>query len=251
MILSRIIHHLRTQNWTAVALEFLIVILGVVIGFQVNDWAAGRADRETGRTHLSEVAEDLRADLASFDEMIDSAMYRIAGVEYLMLEARGETLPDTLVLSTVSFDIPDRPAVPAEIRDRILGWVNLVRISIGSRSGFDSLISSGHLGLVDDRSLARNIQRYYANYDDLTSTQGMIREYRNEGVRGAYRLGFSAFGELPVEQVIEAVREDIEFSAYLRTQREWAILHASLMAGLRDQAGALLAEIEAELGGVE
>ena len=247
MILARIIHHLRTQNWTAVGLEFLIVILGVVIGFQVNDWAAGRADHETGRMHLSEVAEDLRADLANFDEMIDSAMYRIAGVEYLMLEARGETFPDTLVTSTISVDVPDRPAVPEESRDRILGWVNLVRISIGSRSGFESLISSGHLGLVSDRSLARNIQRYYANYDDLTSTQTMIRDYRNQGVQSAYRFGFSVFGEIPIEQVTEAVREDTEFSAYLRTQREWAILHAYLMAGLRDQAGALLADIEAEL----
>ena len=36
-------------------------------------------------------------------------------------------------------------------------------------------------------------------------------------------------------------------AAYLRTQREWAIIHADLMAGLREQASALLADIEAEL----
>ena len=36
-------------------------------------------------------------------------------------------------------------------------------------------------------------------------------------------------------------------AAYLRTQREWAIIHADLMAGLREQTSALLADIEAEL----
>lgn len=42
MILSRITHALRTQNWFALALEFVIIIAGVVIGFQVNAWSAGR-----------------------------------------------------------------------------------------------------------------------------------------------------------------------------------------------------------------
>ena len=33
MILSRLMKAVREQNWFAVTLEFLIVILGVVIGF--------------------------------------------------------------------------------------------------------------------------------------------------------------------------------------------------------------------------
>ncbi len=47
MILSRLVHKLRTQDWTAVALELLILILGVAIGFQVNTWredVVARAD---------------------------------------------------------------------------------------------------------------------------------------------------------------------------------------------------------------
>ncbi|MEE2525940.1 hypothetical protein V0U79_06145 [Hyphobacterium sp. HN65] len=44
MILSRLSHAFRTQNWFAVALEFIIVIAGVVIGFQVTQWADERSD---------------------------------------------------------------------------------------------------------------------------------------------------------------------------------------------------------------
>jgi len=36
MILSRISRAVREQNWFAVVLEFVIVIAGVVIGFQVT-----------------------------------------------------------------------------------------------------------------------------------------------------------------------------------------------------------------------
>lgn len=45
MILSRLMKAIREQNWFAVFLEFVIVILGVVVGFQVTAWNAQRADR--------------------------------------------------------------------------------------------------------------------------------------------------------------------------------------------------------------
>jgi len=45
MILARIVNHLKTQNWTAVALEFVIVVAGVVIGFQVTAWGTAQQDR--------------------------------------------------------------------------------------------------------------------------------------------------------------------------------------------------------------
>ena len=56
MILARITQAIRTQNWFAVILEFVIVIAGVVIGFQVTAWNAERAERLTeaeiiGRLH--------------------------------------------------------------------------------------------------------------------------------------------------------------------------------------------------------
>jgi hypothetical protein len=38
MILRRIIGHFRQQEWTAIAIDFVIVVLGVVIGIQVSHW---------------------------------------------------------------------------------------------------------------------------------------------------------------------------------------------------------------------
>lgn len=42
MILARLSRAVREQNWFAVAIEFVIVIAGVVIGFQITAWNAGR-----------------------------------------------------------------------------------------------------------------------------------------------------------------------------------------------------------------
>jgi hypothetical protein len=38
MLLRRITAHVKAQNWTAIALDFFIVVVGVFIGIQVSNW---------------------------------------------------------------------------------------------------------------------------------------------------------------------------------------------------------------------
>ena len=45
MILRRITQHVREQNWTAIAIDFVIVVTGVFLGIQVGDWNDGRQER--------------------------------------------------------------------------------------------------------------------------------------------------------------------------------------------------------------
>ena len=50
MLLQRLSRHVREQNWFAVALGFVIVITGVVLGFQITAWNEDR--REDAREQL-------------------------------------------------------------------------------------------------------------------------------------------------------------------------------------------------------
>ena len=45
MILRRITEHVKAQNWTAVGLDFVIVVVGVFVGLQVQEQYAERARR--------------------------------------------------------------------------------------------------------------------------------------------------------------------------------------------------------------
>ena len=60
MILRRITQHVRDQNWMAIAIDFVIVVVGVFIGIQVSNWNAARAEDARERLLLGE----LRAELA-------------------------------------------------------------------------------------------------------------------------------------------------------------------------------------------
>lgn len=61
MLLRRITTHVSDQNWFAVALDFFIVVVGILIAFQITNWTADRNDREREQHYLyrlhTEIAE--------------------------------------------------------------------------------------------------------------------------------------------------------------------------------------------------
>jgi len=67
MILDNLTRAFKTQNWLAVATEFVIVIAGVVIGFHINAWAEGRSDRAAEQSILLQLHDDF-AELRATEE---------------------------------------------------------------------------------------------------------------------------------------------------------------------------------------
>lgn len=67
MILRRLTHNLRTQNWTAITIELFIVIIGVFIGTQVSNWNADRLDRADTARLLDQLRPELRAQVDFYD----------------------------------------------------------------------------------------------------------------------------------------------------------------------------------------
>src|SRR5262245_52967687 len=92
MLLRRVTEHVRAQNWTAVALDFVIVVVGVFIGIQVANWNDARAfnDREKGllielRAEIERSIEDTTA-LKAYFEGVSAAGER--ALDFLETDAR-------------------------------------------------------------------------------------------------------------------------------------------------------------------
>lgn len=60
MLLRRIIEHVKAQNWTAVALDFVIVVVGVFIGIQVANWNDARQSHK----RLERIVTAMKVDMA-------------------------------------------------------------------------------------------------------------------------------------------------------------------------------------------
>jgi hypothetical protein len=66
MILRNLTANLRTQNWTAIAIEFAIVVLGVFIGTEVANWNQARLQKEATNRLLEQWRPELRNQLEFF-----------------------------------------------------------------------------------------------------------------------------------------------------------------------------------------
>ena len=74
MILQNISKAMREQNYYAVALEFVIVLAGVVIGFQINAWADARADARRVAVLTEQLTEEFTlivSDIERARETVD------------------------------------------------------------------------------------------------------------------------------------------------------------------------------------
>jgi hypothetical protein len=249
MILRRVIQHVKKQEWTAICIDLVIVVVGVFIGIQVSNWNAERADRSAEKRHLEEIAEDLQADITTFDLIQKAALRRISSIDYILGETRGVSRPSALNMPTgEKFDIPAGMPIGPSDRNVLLSRANLVRVTMGNRTGFDALISAGGMQTLRNRQISRQLQQYYAQMDDLIGTQVMLRQIRNEGTTIGYPLGLSAFGEVDDEKLVGIVRDSPAYSAYLRTVREWAAIHLDNTVKQKQSALKLVEDINAYLG---
>lgn len=92
MILRRVIAHFRKQEWTAIALDFLIVVLGVFVGLQVSNWNAAQASKARETELLIELKRELETSISTTDQKGNAyAQAAAAGKRSLAFIADGQS----------------------------------------------------------------------------------------------------------------------------------------------------------------
>ena len=83
-MLERLRQNFAKSNYGPLALEIVVVILGILIAFQIDRWAEDRRDREHEYDYLVRLKDDLQNEIQSMDAALQNAESRIAAV--LLLE---------------------------------------------------------------------------------------------------------------------------------------------------------------------
>ena len=60
MLLRRVIKHFKNQEWTAIAIDFVIVVIGVFVGIQVANWNADVIEQSETHDYMQRLENDLR-----------------------------------------------------------------------------------------------------------------------------------------------------------------------------------------------
>ena len=67
MILRRLSQSLKEQNWTAIVIEFVLLVLGVFLGIQVANWNEERRDHNREHAYLGRIATELDESIVSIE----------------------------------------------------------------------------------------------------------------------------------------------------------------------------------------
>ncbi len=174
MILRRVIAHFRKQEWTAIFLDFIIVVVGVFVGLQVNNWNERRADHARAIGYLERVDGDLAADIAQYKQRImfwsQVSAFGTAAAAYADKgETGGKTYWELLVAFFQASQIDN---------------FNITRTT------FDELTNAGDTGLIESVPLRALMSQYYANafFQALSESPA----YR-ETVRGAIPVDIQGY----------------------------------------------------------
>lgn len=68
MLLRRIKKHVQAENWFAVLVDFVIVVVGVYVGIEVSNWNDKLQERDRAVKYLERINLDLEADLVAIKD---------------------------------------------------------------------------------------------------------------------------------------------------------------------------------------
>jgi hypothetical protein len=164
MIRRRVVEHVKAQNWTAVFLDFVIVVAGVFVGIQVSNWNAARLESRESARFNERLRADLREEAWAYDYLLEYFGDVLVNAERTLAALEGKSA------------LSDEEMLIAAYR--ATQYQELLR----RRETYDEMISTGSIGLIRDQDLRDTAMRVY--------TTPMFRNIAQDGIASRYRQAF-------------------------------------------------------------
>ena len=148
MILRRFLEHFKKQNWVAIGLDLIVVVVGIYIGLQADAWNSSRQDRALERQYLERLLADAEMSLDAQERNMAEFDRAINSIDFLATE-----------LSKRNLDESD-PEKLAQSMDEIL-WVAPVATNMTT---INELLSTGNISLIGDIEIRQAIGDFVASF---------------------------------------------------------------------------------------
>lgn len=145
MLLRRFSSHVRAENWFAVFLDLIVIVVGLFIGLQIDTWWEGRKEARLEGAYLVDIREDFDANKSLLNDAIDSYERIIRSM--IALQEQSPLTTPTLSVSELNEKFSLTQSMPTFIAI--------------SRT-YTILTRSGDLNLLQSRELKNALAEYYA-----------------------------------------------------------------------------------------
>ena len=152
MFLRTLSSAIRNQRWFTVFIEIVVLVVGIFLGLQVDNWNQERQAHEAAKTYYARLADDLRTEL-------ELRRTRIA--YYERVRAHGEAALRALA--------GEREALGSQFLVDVYQATQVWNYT-PQRTTYDELLSSGIANVLPDTDLRRRIAHFYVSLENSRNT---------------------------------------------------------------------------------
>jgi hypothetical protein len=152
MLFRRVSENLKSQNWFAVWLDLVVVVLGIFLGFQADRWYETKRLESSLEERLGALAEDFKGN---------RRLVEIAIARQTMVESASREL--------LALDEGDLDQVEHSKFYKLLAGSSRSGSPPTIRRAYDALISTGEIELIASETLKSELASFYALFDELSA----------------------------------------------------------------------------------
>ena len=238
MILRKLAEAVRKQDWGSVTIEFLIVVVGIFVGLQVDDWNQIRKDKALEKEYLERLQADMQWNIDNFHELESIFESKAEFISSL----RESPVTDLLQVGSAEFiqgvDHSSYIALPA-VRE----------------ATFSELESSGRISLLQNVALRNQLATFYTDYrlmqNILDTPVGDYKRMLYEVVPGDITYQWLLSNEPDHKAIGDALarlREDARFSAAANAEIAYAADLVFWLRRFRKSAESILSILSGSTG---
>jgi hypothetical protein len=240
MLLRRITEHVKAQNWTAIAIDFVIVVVGVFIGIQVSNWNEDRQNDSRIQSYYQRLIQDSESEIQALNARLDY----IAVTETYGEKALA-TLEDEVAMLSSEFMIALYQA--SQI------WTYSVQ-----RSTYDEILYSGIAEAIPDPKLRTRLANTYLSAEltrqvivSETPYREKIRRYLPHEIQAAVRAHCSDVFSLSSQGLVTLRLPDSCTLGFAAEQVEMALESLRDYTYLKQELGQRLALLSVVRSAIE
>lgn len=170
-MMKRAAEALRRQDWTAISIEFVLVVVGVLLAFQISQWSAGRDEERIRKDSIGRLLRESEQDVAVLEDQ-----HRFQK-KFILENMR------------IAAENLNNPSPPEEIRQKMIDGISgsaVMPKPPAPDTVYNELIASGRFGAIGDTAMRDAVSNYASMMKYLL--QGI--DYARMGLSGG--LGSAA-----------------------------------------------------------
>lgn len=190
--------------------EILLVVIGILIALQINNWNTDRINRIQEKEYLSRIVQDLKIDLNNLEVSISSNDVRILrGVQILEMFGCQDNIQR--IKESPGFRRTSEQELDFNFSQRSFG-MNLLQLRYyqlfeENDITVEEIISSGKLDIISTRAIKNFIQEHYALVKVQKVLQRLIERERDDYTDLLRSYNISMYFDSSFEKTIAFIKD--------------------------------------------